>query len=103
LLPEREALAKAARRSLGEGGLRKMRYVYLLQSIPFPGQHYVGITSQLQDRLRKHNAGESPHTTKYRPWKVTAAIRFEDDGKAAAFERYLKTGSGRAFALKHFC
>jgi hypothetical protein len=36
------------------------------------------------------------------PWVVTTRIEFEDAYRAAAFERYLKSPSGRAFARKHF-
>ena len=79
-----------------------MRYVYLLQSISFSDQRYVGMTDDLRQRLAAHNGGSSPHTSKYRPWRVIVAIRFEDDQRAAAFEQYLKSGSGRAFAERHF-
>jgi hypothetical protein len=47
-------------------------------------------------------SGQSPHTAKYRPWNLIAAVQFTDDEKAAAFKRYLKTGSGFAFANRHF-
>ncbi len=79
-----------------------MRCVYILQSIPFLKQHYTGSTSDLTARVAKHNAGGSPHTTRFKPWKVLVSIEFEDDAKANALEAYLKTGSGRAFANKHF-
>ena len=79
-----------------------MKYVYLLQSTSSPNQRYVGITDDLQKRLKQHNAGDSAHTAKCRPWKIVVAIRFEDDARAAAFERYLKSGSGRAFTNRHF-
>ena len=45
-----------------------MKYVYLLQSISVPNQRYIGITADLDERLRTHNAGGSPHTSKYRDW-----------------------------------
>ena len=79
-----------------------MKYVYLLQSISHPEQRYVGLTSDLRKRLAAHNAGKSPHTAKYRPWKIVTYLAFTDDVKAASFEKYLKTGSGRAFANKRF-
>ena len=56
-----------------------MHYVYLLQSEGGEKQRYVGVTSDLKQRLAKHNAGESPHTSKFMPWK---------------------SGSGHAFAKK---
>ena len=79
-----------------------MRYVYLLQSISYPKKKYVGVTSVLEQRLRDHNAGRSPHTSRFTPWKVVVSIQFEDDNRAAEFEMYLKSGSGHAFARKHF-
>jgi putative endonuclease len=77
-----------------------MRYVYLLQSESVAGQRYVGVTSDLKQRLADHNAGKSPHTSKYLPWKLVAYIAFADEQKAEMFERYLKSGSGHAFARK---
>jgi predicted GIY-YIG superfamily endonuclease len=79
-----------------------MKYVYLLESITHPRQRYIGLTTNLDARLAAHNAGQSPHTAKYRPWNLIAAVQFADDEKAAAFKRYLKTGSGFAFANRHF-
>ncbi|HEX2769450.1 MAG TPA: GIY-YIG nuclease family protein [Geobacteraceae bacterium] len=77
-----------------------MKYVYLLQSIPHPNQRYVGMTSDIDTRLAAHNAGQSPHTAKYRPWEIVTFHAFVDESKAAYFEKYLKSGSGRAFANK---
>jgi putative endonuclease len=78
-----------------------VKYVYLLESISNPGKRYIGITSDLNSRLKEHNAGKSPHTAKFKPWKVSVAIRFADERKAAAFETYLKSGSGFVFANRH--
>lgn len=77
-----------------------MRYVYLLKSESFVGQRYVGLTSDLKHRLAEHNAGKSSHTSKYAPWKLETYVAFSDENKAEAFERYLKSGSGHAFAKK---
>ena len=79
-----------------------MKHVYLLQSLTHPRRRYIGLTSNVDGRLKAHNAGQSPHTARYRPWRLCAAISFEDDEKAVAFEAYLKTGSGWAFAIRHF-
>ena len=86
-----EALAK-------EG--RPMHYVYLLESVSALGQRYIGVTSDLKQRLADHNARKSPHTSKYVPWKLVTYVAFSDRQKAEAFERYLKSGSGHAFAKK---
>ena len=63
---------------------------------------YVGITINLENRLNEHNSGECVHTNKYKPWKVMTYICFDNKEKAVAFERYLKSGSGRVFAKRHF-
>ena len=77
-----------------------MHYVYLLRSLSAPKQTYVGCAGDLKDRLETHNAGGSPHTSKYVPWKLVTYIAFADKGQAIDFEAYLKTGSGQAFARK---
>jgi predicted GIY-YIG superfamily endonuclease len=77
-----------------------MQYVYILSSQSDPDRHYVGTTSDLKARLTKHNAGEVSHTSKYGPWRIKTYLGFDDADQARDFERYLKTGSGRAFAKK---
>ncbi|HXA44789.1 MAG TPA: GIY-YIG nuclease family protein [Candidatus Angelobacter sp.] len=75
-------------------------YVYILQSESHPTRFYVGLTDDLKDRLRRHNTGEVPHTAKFKSWRIKTAIAFADRERAAAFEWYLKSSSGRAFAKK---
>jgi predicted GIY-YIG superfamily endonuclease len=77
-----------------------MFYVYLIESLADCGRRYVGLTTDLRHRLQDHNAGKSTHTSKYKPWKVATYIAFSDRTKAESFERYLKSGSGHAFASK---
>jgi predicted GIY-YIG superfamily endonuclease len=77
-------------------------YVYMLQSIFDPERHYVGLTDDLQARLQTHNKGSVQHSRQFRPWRIKTVVAFADRIRAAEFERYLKTGSGRAFAKKHF-
>ena len=79
-----------------------MKYVYILQSLSDPSQKYTGITTDLKERLKHHNTGKSPYTSKYKPWKISIEVFFEDDRKAEFFEQYLKSGSGHAFAKRHF-
>jgi predicted GIY-YIG superfamily endonuclease len=62
----------------------------------------VGFTRDLGQRLEDHNARKARHTRKFVPWRCVVAVRFDDERKARAFERYLKSGSGRAFANRHF-
>jgi len=74
-----------------------MNYVYFLQSLV--GEHFcTGITDDSDARLAKHNAGAVTHTSKFRPWRIKSYDAFADEGRAIAFERYLKSGSRRALA-----
>lgn len=75
-------------------------YVYILQSEKTPQRFYTGYTENLESRLKSHNLGQVPHTSKYKPWRVKTAIAFTDRQRALDFERYLKSPSGRAFAKK---
>ena len=77
-------------------------YVYLLRSLSRPKKKYIGSTLDLRKRLEEHNAGKSIHTARFRTWRMVAAFWFESTDKAWAFERYLKRGSGHAFARRHF-
>ena len=77
-----------------------MKYVYILQSLSHPDRYYVGLTDNLPDRLRRHNAGQVSHTSKFLPWRVNSYFAFSDEVRAVAFENYLKSASGRAFARK---
>ena len=75
-----------------------MFYVYLLESDVLPEQRYVGLTTDLKQRLAEHNAGKSAHTSKFLPWRLVTYVAFSDQAKATTFEGYLKSGSGHAFA-----
>ncbi|MCK1359506.1 GIY-YIG nuclease family protein [Bradyrhizobium sp. 199] len=77
-----------------------MFYVYILRSKSDPDRYYVGLTSDLRARLKKHNAGDVPHTSKFTPWELKTYVAFSDEQQAVAFEKYLKSASGRAFAKK---
>jgi predicted GIY-YIG superfamily endonuclease len=80
----------------------EQRFVYILRSSADPLRHYVGISSNPDDRLDWHNNGPGGYTRAYRPWALVVAIAFQTEREAARFERYLKTGSGRAFTKRHF-
>lgn len=79
-----------------------MYYVYLIRSLSFSDQKYVGITENLESRLHTHNLGGSPHTSKFVPWELVSYVAIKDKEKAFAFEKYMKSHSGRAFASKRF-
>ena len=51
-----------------------MYYVYLIESISAQGERYLGMTTDLKERLQEHNAGKSSHTSKFKPWKLTTYI-----------------------------
>ena len=76
-------------------------YVYILVSSSDPARHYTGLTDDLGARLKFHNAGQVPPTANHRPWRIDVAIAFSDRRRARAFETYLESHSGRAFASKH--
>jgi putative endonuclease len=76
-----------------------MTYVYIPGSSD--GLHfYTGATEDLRERIGKHNAGDVPHTARFRPWRLKTYLAFSNAAQAWAFERYLKTASGRAFSRK---
>jgi len=73
-----------------------------LESVSATGAFYIGLTDALAARLTKHNGGGVPHTAKFRPWRIKTAVALRDRTRAATFERYLKSASGRAFAKQRF-
>jgi putative endonuclease len=78
------------------------RFVYILRSESDPSRHYVGITEDFDERLRWHNEGPCGYTVTHRPWLPVVVLEFPNEHVANRFERYLKSGSGRAFAKRHF-
>ncbi len=79
-----------------------MKHVYIIRSISHPDQKYIGITANIDARLKEHNSGTVPHTSKFVPWELVTYTTFFNDQKAFEFEKYLKSHSGRAFASKRF-
>jgi putative endonuclease len=82
-------------------GIEK-RIVYIIRSDFDPPRHYVGITNDLRARLEWHDTGPRGHTATNRPWSLVVSLEFPSEKAAVRFEKYLKTGSGRAFAKRHF-
>lgn len=78
------------------------RFVYILRSESDPTRHYVGVTGDVDERLAWHNGGPSGHTLQDRPWRVIVSMEFPDEQSAVRFEKYLKSGSGRALTRRHF-
>lgn len=77
------------------------RIVYVLKSDADPTRYYTGLTSNLAGRLDAHNSGRVPHTVSGKPWIIDVIVEFADERRAVAFEKYLKSGSGNAFAKRH--
>ncbi len=79
-----------------------MYYVYLIRSLNDPSKTYIGYTTDIKQRFEVHNSGGSVHTAKYKPWKLITYLAFDSERKALDFEKYIKVGSGHAFAQKRF-
>lgn len=79
-----------------------MHDVYLLESEPTPSKRHTGYTGNLRQRVADHNAGRNVSTAPFRPWQLRTYLAFSSKPLALAFERYLKSGSGHAFAKKRF-
>ena len=82
--------------------MSRFYYVYMLADVATYAHFYTGVTEDLQARIIKHNAGEVPHNSKFKPWRIETAIAFSSKEEAYAFEAYLKTHCGRTFAKRHF-
>lgn len=95
------ATADTVRKVASEGGHKHiyMFYVYILKCSN--GRLYIGCTNNLKERLERHKNGNVPATKGLLPVKILAYICFPNKYIAYNFERYLKSGSGRAFMKKH--
>jgi predicted GIY-YIG superfamily endonuclease len=82
--------------------MRTFVYVYILASDSNEGTHYTGVTRDPEKRLLEHNHRKCPNTARHGPWRIETAAAFRSQAKARAFEKYLKSGSGREFAPRHF-
>jgi len=78
-----------------------MHYVYFIESVHARDQRYVGQTADLKRRLADHNGGKSTHIRQHKPWNLICYLGFAEEIRAVAFERYLKSGSGKTFARRH--
>jgi predicted GIY-YIG superfamily endonuclease len=76
-----------------------MHYVY---SLKCKDGHYIGCADDLKDRLERHQKSQVPATLNRLPVKLKFYFAIDDKYKAFEFEKYLKSGSGRAFLKKHF-
>ena len=77
-----------------------MYYVYFLELSNHSS--YVGYTSDLKQRITYHNSGLVPSTKQHLPAKLKSYIAVETEKIAINLEKYFKSGSGKALALKRF-
>ena len=77
-----------------------MYIVYILKSLKNPKRHYIGITQDLERRLKEHNNKQSVYSSIYAPWELETYVVFRGKVLAENFETYLKHGSGNAFLRK---
>lgn len=76
-----------------------MHYVYIL--LCKNNKTYVGCTDNLKERLERHKKGFVPATKPILPVTLVSYFAFRNKFTAFNFEKYLKSGSGRAFLKKH--
>ena len=76
-------------------------FVYILKSLKDPSKTYIGFTKDIERRLAEHNNETQTYTKRYAPWKLHTYIVFSELKKALAFEKYLKSGSGKSFIIRH--
>lgn len=76
-----------------------MYTVYILKCAD--NHPYTGCTNDLASRIDRHNKGQVPATANRLPIELIISISFQNKYKAYEFEKYLKSGSGRAFTNKH--
>ncbi len=76
-----------------------MFYTYILGCSE--GKTYIGSTNDLKDRINRHQAGYILATKNRIPIKLIAYFAFINETTARNFEKYLKSGSGRAFLRNH--
>ncbi len=77
-----------------------MYYVY---SLKCKDGYYLGCTDNIEDRIKRHKNGQIPATANRLPITIDFYLAIDDKYKAFRLEKYLKTGSGRAFIKRHFC
>ncbi len=68
--------------------------VYVLRSRK-TGRRHIGSCENLEDRLRRHNSGNSRATRHGIPWALVHSESFSNRAEAVRKERYYKTARGR--------
>lgn len=76
--------------------------MYYIYSLRCRDGYYVGCTDDITNRLNRHQKGNVPATANRLPLTLEFYFATADKYQAFEFEKYLKSGSGRAFINKHF-
>jgi putative endonuclease len=76
-----------------------MYYLYILQSQNF-NRFYIGVTEDIQRRLKKHNKGSTKSTKLYKPWKIIYSEKYLDKNLVYKREFYLKHPEGYLEKIK---
>jgi len=95
----------AARQSPPADTQKRDKYIinmYYVYSLKCKNGYYIGCTNDLKKRLYRHEKGQIAATTNRLPIKLDFYFAIKDKYIAFEFEKYLKSGSGRAFVKKHF-
>ena len=79
------------------------RFVYLIRSVNNPDRPYVGLTSNVAERLADHNSGLCRHTASSRPWAIRVVIEFADEPAAIEFEKVLEERLRSSLFAASFC
>ena len=74
-------------------------YVYILISLK-DNNIYIGFTSNIINRIKRHNKGFVKSTKSRRPFKLIYLEKYYDRQQALGREKYLKTTQGRRFIYK---
>ncbi len=85
----------------GRPSADKVRFYYVYILLCKDGKPYIGCTDDLKNRLKRHQKGQVPATKDRLPVKLVCYFAFYNKYTAFNFEKYLKSGSGRAFMKKH--
>ena len=75
--------------------------MYYIYSLKCKDGYYIGCANDLKNRIKRHQKGQIPATVNRLPVKLDFYFAINDKYRAFSFEKYLKSGSGRAFINKH--
>ena len=75
-----------------------MFYIYILQNSS--GRFYIGYTSNLEERIKRHQQGRSPYTKNRGPWKLVYSESYPTKTQAAAREKFIKSKKSSVFIKK---